>query len=127
MLLVRKKMIQWLIAFLLTFAVGGHWAFLQSAAWLGMVVSYSQNAPFSIALENTFDGQHPCGLCKLVQEGKKSERQRGLLKAETKLNLLLAQARPWLLPPLPFSLSPTEPGVARIRLESPPTPPPRLA
>jgi len=120
-------MIQWLIAFLLTFAVGGHWAFLQSAAWLGMVVSYSQNAPFSIALENTFDGQHPCGLCKLVQEGKKSERQRGLLKAETKLNLLLAQARPWLLPPLPFSLSPTEPGVARIRLESPPTPPPRLA
>ena len=40
-----------------------------------MVVSYSQDAPLKEALVKTFDGKHPCALCKAIAKGKKSERK----------------------------------------------------
>ena len=33
----------------------------------------STTESFCAALSKTFDGKHPCKLCKLVKEGKKSE------------------------------------------------------
>jgi hypothetical protein len=63
------------IALALAFTIGLHWAFLQSVAWVGMVVSYSQNSGISAALEKTFDGKHPCALCNAIAEGKKSEKK----------------------------------------------------
>ena len=40
-----------------------------------MVVAYSQDAPFSKALEKTFDGKHPCMLCKQIAKEKRSEKK----------------------------------------------------
>ena len=54
-------------------SVGLHWAVLQSIAWLGMLVAYSQEAPLSEALLKTFDGKHPCALCKEIARKKHSE------------------------------------------------------
>lgn len=124
---MRAKVAQWLIAFALIIAVGGHWAVLQSVAWFGMVVSYSQDVPLSLALEKTFDGKNPCTLCKAVNEGKKSEREHASVNVETKLELCLVPCAMLLEAPAPLVLLPGEAESANARFETPPTPPPRAA
>ena len=124
---MRAKIAQVLIVFPLVCAIGGHWAFLQSVAWLGMAVSYSQNAPLSEALRKTFDGQHPCKLCKVVREGKKSEHKQACLKVETKLDYCLVRAPSPLDSPPPFVIHPGASDSRPLRADSPPTPPPRSA
>jgi len=42
---------------------------------MGMVISYSQDGSVGEALGKTFDGRHPCALCKAIAAGKKSERK----------------------------------------------------
>ena len=59
---------------LLTLSLGLHWALLQSVAWAGMVVRYSQEDSLSTALAKTFDGRHSCKLCRIVQEGRSAEK-----------------------------------------------------
>jgi hypothetical protein len=56
-------------------SLGLHWGFFQSVAWVGMVVSYSQDGSIREALGKTFDGKHPCALCKAIAKGKKSEQK----------------------------------------------------
>lgn len=59
-------------------SVGLHWNVLQMIGWVSMTVEYSQTVPLSDALAMTFDGRHPCKLCKLVAEkGPTSEQTRG--------------------------------------------------
>jgi hypothetical protein len=75
----------------LVFSTGGHWALLQVGAWAGMVVSYSQTDSLADALVKTFDGEHPCKLCKVVKEGRKAEQEKPVtLKVEQKLDFFLA-------------------------------------
>ena len=64
-----------LIALALASSIGLHWTFLQAVAWAGMIVSYSQEAPLGEAVAKTFDGQHPCTLCKQIAKGKQSEKK----------------------------------------------------
>jgi hypothetical protein len=63
------------IAAALACSIGLHWGFLQSAAWVGMVVNYSHDGTVGEALAKTFDGKHPCALCKAIAAGKKSEKK----------------------------------------------------
>ncbi len=51
---------------------GSQWVVLQSIAWTGMVVSYAEKAPLKVALMETFDGKHPCCLCKTIAAAKKA-------------------------------------------------------
>ncbi len=53
-----------------------HWTLLQTVAWTGMVISYSHRAPLREALSKTFDGKHPCALCKAIQKGRAEEQKR---------------------------------------------------
>ena len=39
------------------------------------MVNYSQDGTVGEALVKTFDGKHPCALCKAIAKGKKSERK----------------------------------------------------
>jgi hypothetical protein len=55
-------------------SLGLHWGLFQSVAWMRMVISYSQAAPLTEALAKTFDGKHPCSLCKEIAKGKQSEK-----------------------------------------------------
>ena len=82
---------------------------------------------FAEALAKTFDGKHPCKLCKFVAEGKKSEKKHQVQFKIPKLDLLSA-------PPATFVFTPPKPdhsnspvSVALDHTEAPPTPPPRLA
>jgi hypothetical protein len=124
---VRTKLAQLLIAFALVTAVGGHWAILQSVAWLGMVVTYSQDAPFVVALEKTFDGEHPCSLCKAVASGKKTEKRQAAKKSETKLDLFRFAPECFLGFPLEALRVPEIPVFPTSFAEAPPLPPPRCA
>ena len=64
-----------LIAVALASSIGLHWAFLQAVAWAGMVITYSQEGPVSEAVAKTFDGHHPCDLCKQIEKSKRSEKK----------------------------------------------------
>jgi hypothetical protein len=81
-----------LLAALALFVVaGGHWVVLQSVAWAGMLMSYSRTAPMSVAVAETFDGAHPCPLCKAVTAGRKSERRAPpMVKTMAKVFALVA-------------------------------------
>src|SRR5262249_55640150 len=123
----KARIAQCLIAFSLIFAIGAHWTVLQSLAWFGMVVTYSHDAPLAVALKKTFDGNHPCKLCKVVDAGKKSEKQQLLLKVEAKLDFWITQRPQLLFPPDPLLVDCAGPDSVQLRTESPPTPPPRSA
>lgn len=69
-------------------SIGLHWAFFQSVAWMGMIVSYSHDAPLTEALTKTFDGKHPCCLCKQIAKGKQSEKKSEPAPVVKKLELL---------------------------------------
>ena len=124
---MRTKFAHILVVFSLIVTIGGHWAFLQSVAWVGMAISYSHDAPLVEALVKTFDGKHPCQLCIAVKTGQEAAKKQASLKAETKFDLLLARVSSFRETPVPFVVLPSEPDSARTRVESPPTPPPRLA
>jgi hypothetical protein len=124
---VLKRLSKITLVLSLVCVVGGHWALLQSLAWVGMTINFSRTDSLDVAIEKTFDGQHPCNLCHFVAEGKKSERTKEVVKVETKLDLISSPC---------FNLpTPTEHSIELsvflvsgcIRLDAPPSPPPRLA
>ena len=81
-----------LIVLALASTIGLHWAFLQSLAWMGMVVSYSHEAPLREALAKTFDGEHPCKLCKEIAKGKQSEKKSEAAPTGQKFDFLYSGA-----------------------------------
>jgi hypothetical protein len=40
-----------------------------------MMVTFSQDAPLREALVKTFDGKHPCALCKEIAKDRRSEKK----------------------------------------------------
>ena len=96
------------LIFALVTSVGLHWAVLQSAAWVTMMVTYSKDATVVEALEKTFDGEHPCPLCKVVEKGAaadgKNDDESGKNRQEAgskiqKIDLMLAAADAVVTPP----------------------------
>jgi hypothetical protein len=64
------------IVLLVALSLGLHWAFLQTVAWTSMLVRYSQENDLGKAVSMTFDGEHPCPLCKAVEEGRAQEKKK---------------------------------------------------
>ena len=124
---MKAKLAQIVVALTLVCAIGGHWALLQSVAWMGMLVNYTHNSSFVEAVEKTFDGKHPCAICKAVKEGKKCEQSQTLVKLETKIDFWLAVGPGKIYLNATFAIIPSLLPSAPVRNESPPTPPPRLA
>ena len=63
-----SRLSQTLVVAALVVSIGLHWAVLQSAAWVGMAVAYTvEKGSLSEGLSDTFDGDHPCPLCMVVQ------------------------------------------------------------
>jgi hypothetical protein len=124
---MARRLFQFSVVAVLIIAVGGHWAVLQSVAWVSMAVTYSQTDSLEIALKKTFGGQHPCKLCIAVKEGKQEEQKQPVLKIETKLDIVCLQAIAYVHPALPFTLLSPSSDVAHPRTEAPPVPPPRFA
>lgn len=122
-----KRLSKFAVVLALVMAVGGHWAVLQSVAWVGMTIEFSRTAPIEQAIQKTLDGQHPCNLCHFVAEGKKSEREAKTVKPATRLDLISTVS--FVLPTpaeQPLELVPFC-AIGSTRADAPPSPPPRLA
>lgn len=91
---MRPRLYYLIAACLLIVSVGGHWALAQSLAWTGMLVSYSQEGTFEEAVQKTFDGAHPCNLCKAIDAGKAAEKesQQAQAGSDLKINLFLVES-----------------------------------
>ena len=107
-------------------SIGAHWAALQSVAWASMLVGYSQHVSVAKAIAQTFDGKHPCALCKQIAAGQSAPRKDAPLIVKVKPDLICTKRTIVLCPPV------REIDFCELRLKesarfySPPTPPPRL-
>ena len=54
-----------------------------------MLVEFSSSSSLTEAVGKTFDGEHPCELCKVVKKTKDGEEKKPLLKSEMKLEVAL--------------------------------------
>ncbi|HUA68059.1 MAG TPA: hypothetical protein VMA13_05880 [Candidatus Saccharimonadales bacterium] len=107
-------------------ATDAQWMVLQSVAWAGMIISYSEKAPLKVALMHTFDGKHPCPLCKAIAAAKKSERKNDFTLQVKKLEFPPVPENFVLVAPSQFQLLPFENAFAETLVQQPLTPPPRI-
>lgn len=115
------------VVLVLVLSLGLHWALLQTVAWTGMIVSYSLEGSFSAALTKTFDGKHPCCLCKAIAASKKSEKKSEAVPLVLKLEFLPVAKRIILVAPKVFKSFPVEQLSADSFFPKPPLPPPRIS
>jgi hypothetical protein len=80
---------QYLLVGTLLVSMGGHLALLQTVAWGNMLVDFSSKGSLTEAMDKTFDGEHPCPLCKAVKKSKSEEDKKPLLKSEMKMEVAL--------------------------------------
>jgi len=111
-------------------ASGGHWAVLQSVAWARMIVVYARDHPLAEAIARTFDGQHPCKMCRQIQAGRQAEEQAPPLVKWDKHPEFLLDARRVAVPQPGLTEDATMvfvPCLYSDFLPTPPKPPPRRA
>ena len=53
---------------------GAQWGVLRTVAWTGMIISYSKNSTFLVAIRQTFSGERPCNLCVTIDEAEKQSK-----------------------------------------------------
>ena len=118
------------MALALFLVAGGHWAMLQSVAWATMVKDFSKTGSLTEAVGKTFDGKHPCAMCKKLTNARASEERAPVtLKVDKKAEVFVASirsevpmplARPIVYGPAPFIVMPE-------RFFAPPVPVPIAA
>lgn len=115
-----------LLVVVLSLSLGLHWVALQSAAWVGMVITFSQTSTLGEAINKALDGAHPCKLCKLVAAGKQQQQKQDIVKPTIKLEGSLTSSSRWIFPPATLR-PPSGPDTdAPRRADPPPFPRPRL-
>ena len=106
-------------------SIGLHWGLFQSVAWLGMVVNYAQETPLKEALVRTFDGKHPCALCKEIAKGKQSEKKSESAPAAKQFEFLYSVAAFYFCAPSEGWQSSWPQIPLGSLAHTPPVPPPR--
>jgi hypothetical protein len=122
---VFRKLGHVLLIVALLASVGGHWIALQSVAWTNMLAENLRHVSVGEAFEKTFDGQHPCRLCKAISEGKKSEKKSELPVPLKKVEFVSEQPVFVFNPPQDFCLLPERSWLPVNLSSPPPVPPPR--
>lgn len=125
--LMVRKLGKCLVVVALVMATGGHWALLQTVAWVGMAIQFSQTDDFSTAIQKTLDGKHPCKICKVVEDGRKSTPQQEMQKVQTKPDFFCGAKVVFAMPTLDYPIVNFSPSLMLPRTEAPPLPPPRFA
>ena len=114
-----------LVVLALVLATGLHWAALQTVAWTTMLAANWTTGSFSMAVSNTFDGQHLCPLCRAIAAAKKSEQKREFTSAMLKLEFPPVADKIVLIPAKAFSTRSATDTFADLAFPRPPVPPPR--
>jgi hypothetical protein len=122
---VSLRLSKFLLATMLAASLGLHWIALQTVAWTTMLAANLSCENLSTAVSNTFDGQHPCCLCKAIAAGKKSEKKSDLNLGKTKLEYPPMARNFQLFAPVSFNLVAVDNHSAESFFSKPPLPPPR--
>src|SRR5208337_4785359 len=104
---------------------GLHWAMLQSVAWTTMLADNLRTQSLTEAVTHTFDGKHPCCLCKAIAAGRKSEQKKEFTAPIQKLEFPPVKENFVLIAPTQFQLLPQVNTFADLLTQKPPVPPPR--
>jgi hypothetical protein len=107
-------------------AIGLQWLALQSIAWTSMIIDYSKRGTLCHAIAQTFDGAHPCSLCRVVNKANSSENKTDLQVLTPKVDMICTKGRAITLfrPFVNFEYSTSNCFLSEIA-HSPPIPPPR--
>ncbi len=114
-----------LVVFSLIATLSAHWALLQTVAWTTMLASNLQSGSLCTAVTRTFDGAHPCCLCKAIAAAKRSEQKNTLSVETQKLEFPPVQGELVLFAPSPFEPVPCMDAFASSLFHKPLLPPPR--
>ncbi len=113
-------------ATLLALFLGVHWFALQSVGWASMLVSRTQTAGWQEAVRTTFDGDHPCEVCRLVSAGRKAEKQPVVEFKVTKIEAGVPSSQVEIPePPVDSAIPIAVIALPPLRGTAPPPPPPR--
>ena len=89
-----------------------------------MIIDYSKRESLCQAIAQTFDGAHPCSLCRLVDKGK-TEKKTDLQLLTPKVDMICIRRAITLVRPFAHvEYAAGDFSVFKIG-ESPPVPPPR--
>jgi hypothetical protein len=90
-----------------------------------MIVDYSKQDSICHAIAKTFDGAHPCSLCRVVNAGKNSEKKSDLQSPTPKIDMICVwRTASSFRPFIPFEYTVDDLCSSQIG-QSPPVPPPR--
>jgi hypothetical protein len=123
---VPVRLSKLILVLVLACSIGLHWGMLQSLAWTSMLAQNLRHDSLAQAVTRTFDGQHPCCLCKAIAAGKKSEKKSEFTPSFKALEFPPATEDFALTTPAHFPLPTAADTFARTFSENPPIPPPRL-
>lgn len=68
--ILRKSLV-----ILLALLMQGPALLVQEVAWINMLVTYTQNKGLRQGVAETFDGAHPCELCKAAEKMRREENR----------------------------------------------------
>jgi len=106
-------------------STGLHWIGLQTVAWTTMLADNLCTHSVKEAVMETFDGKHPCCLCKAIAAGKRSEMKNDFTAQMQKLEFPPAQENFVLVAPSQFQILPLENSSAKSLAKKPLLQPPR--
>ena len=112
------------VAIALALSVGAQWPLLQSIAWLNMLVTFSAEEGIHQAVVKTFDGKHPCKLCKFVEEGKQAEKKSPTQQTLKKLDPMVLASSVIIIDRYPCQSASAGPSFCEPRSSPPLSPPP---
>lgn len=85
---------------------------MQGVAWATMIRDYSRTGSVTAAVEKTFDGKHPCAMCKrLAAQRSHEQKAPATVKGEKKAAVFVASSSgvvplpsvsSFAYPPIPF-------------------------
>lgn len=91
-----------MMALSLFLVAGGHLALLQGVAWATMVKDFARTGSLTEAVGKTFDGKHPCAMCKKIASARTTEEKAPVtVKIGKKSEVFVKASGPKL--PLPLS------------------------
>lgn len=120
-----RNLVKTTTVLLLVLTLGLHWALLQTVAWTSMIISYSQENSLRDAVRMTFDGEHPCSMCKTIKQGQTEEKQPEKIAPVNKLPLAVVWQAQFFRFDTDRELIPASDTSAPRRAEAPPKPRPK--
>ena len=113
------------LVFALVAALGAHWALLQTVAWTTMLADNLCHDSVAESVAKTFDGEHPCCLCKAIAAAKKAQKQGETVSVTVKFEYPPVADGVVMFPPALFTLLPADDIYATLLSSEPVAPPPR--